>query len=92
MGLEVGGHTTKPDWPRLGPSFLIATCLIVAIRTAKWAPSFDPHLSDRSLDTEIDYAAHVAGRVLTRLMRFHEVMFPQRQEPWYQPDGEDQPK
>jgi hypothetical protein len=36
MGLDVGGYTDRPDWPKLGPSLLIATCLIVAIRTAKW--------------------------------------------------------
>ena len=37
MSLDVGGYENRPDWPKLGPSFLIATCLIVAIRTAKWA-------------------------------------------------------
>ncbi len=92
MGLDVGGYTDRPDWPKLGPSLLIATCLIVAIRTAKWEASADSKLSGRELDQEIDFAAHVAGRVLSRLMRANEVMFPQRKEPWYKPDGEDQPK
>jgi hypothetical protein len=36
MGLEVGGYDSEPDWPKMGPSMLIATCLILAIRTAKW--------------------------------------------------------
>jgi hypothetical protein len=36
MGLEVGGYTDRPDWPKLGQSLLIASCLILAIRTAKW--------------------------------------------------------
>ena len=35
MSLDVGGYHDRPDWPRMGPSLLIATCLIVAIRTAK---------------------------------------------------------
>jgi hypothetical protein len=37
MGLNVGGYMDKPDWPKLGPSLLIATALIVAIRTVKIA-------------------------------------------------------
>ncbi len=44
MGLEIGGTTDQPDWPKLGPSLLIATCLIVAIRTAKWTAYADPRL------------------------------------------------
>ncbi len=92
MGLEIGGATDQPDWPKLGPSLLIATCLIVAIRTAKWAAYADPRLSGRELEQEIEFAAHLAGRVLARLMRTSEVMFPQRKEPWYKPDGEDQPQ
>ena len=35
MGLEIGGYEERPDWPKMGPSLLIATCLILAIRTAK---------------------------------------------------------
>jgi hypothetical protein len=92
MGLDVGGYTDRPDWPKLGPSLLIATCLVAAIRTAKWAASADKTTSGRELDQEIDFAAHVAGRALARLMRSNDVMFPQKKEPWYQPDREDQPK
>lgn len=92
MGLDVGGFTDRPDWPKLGPSLLIATCLIVAIRTAKWAAHADSKLSGNELEREIDFAAHVAGRVLSRLVRVNEVMFPQKKEPWYQADGDDQPK
>jgi hypothetical protein len=35
MGLDVGGFHDCPDWPKMGQSFLIATCLILAIRTAR---------------------------------------------------------
>lgn len=92
MGLDIGGYTDRPDWPKLGPSLLIATCLIVAIRTAKRPAIADARLSGRELDEEIDFAAHVAQRVLTRLMRMSETIFPQKKEPWYEPDGNDQPR
>ncbi|HEY2471059.1 MAG TPA: hypothetical protein VGI45_24905 [Terracidiphilus sp.] len=89
MGLEVGGYHDRPDWPKMGPSMLIATSLIVAIRTAKWAPRRDSLLSDQDLNVEIDFAAYVADRVLSRLMTKCEAIFPQRKEPWYQPNEED---
>ena len=89
MGLEVGGYTDHPDWPKMGPSLLIATCLILAIRTAKWPPSFDPSFSEASLDQEIKYAAHLAGRVLSALMSRNDAIFPNVKKPWYKPDEED---
>ena len=36
MALDIGGFEQRPDWPKMGPSLLIGTCLILAIRTAKW--------------------------------------------------------
>jgi hypothetical protein len=92
MGLDVGGYTDRADWPKLGPSLLIATCLIVAIRTARWPARCEDTTSDRELDVEIDHAARVAGRVLSSLMRMHGAIFPQKKEPWFTPDGRDQPE
>ena len=92
MGLEVGGYHDSPDWPKLGPSLLIATCVILAIRTAKWPARFDEKLSHQELDHEIGYAAGLASRVLSRLMAKKEGIFRQKKVPWYQPDGEDAPK
>src|ERR1700753_4072811 len=42
-GLKVAGFSEQPDWPKMGPSLLIAPCLILAIRTAEQTeqpPSF----------------------------------------------------
>ena len=92
MGLEVGGYHDHPDWPKMGLSLLIATCLILAIRTAKWPANFDEKFSDAGMDKEIDYAAHLAGRVLSVLMHRHETIFPSKNVPWYQANDEDVPK
>jgi len=92
VGLEVGGHNERPDLPKLGPSLLISTCLILAIRTAKWAANHDEKLSNHDLDKEIDYSIHLAGTVLSKLLARKDAMFPQKREPWYQPDDEDIPK
>jgi hypothetical protein len=85
MGLEVGGYNDRPDWPKMGPSLLIATCVILAIRTAKWPAIFDKSTAHPELDREIDFAANLASRVLSALMSKREGIFPQRREPWYQP-------
>lgn len=93
MALNIGGHNDEPNWPKMGPSLLIATCLIVAIRTAKWTlRSESSTTSDVDLESEIEHAAHIAGRVLAHLVSRKPSIFPQRKEPWYVPDGEDQPK
>jgi hypothetical protein len=76
----------------MGPSLLIATCLILAIRTAKWAARSDSTASNTDLETEIDHAADLAGRVLMKLVSASPSIFPKAKKPWYQPDGEDQPK
>ena len=69
MGLDIGGCEQRPDWPKLGPSLLIATCLILPIRTAKWPPrSNGGTASDRELDVEVEHAIHLAGRVLSHLV------------------------
>jgi hypothetical protein len=92
MGLDVGGHENRPDWPKMGPSLLIATALILAIRTAKWPANFSATESDRELEKEIEYAAHLAGRVLSTLVHRKEGIFPSIKKAWYMPNDEDTPK
>jgi hypothetical protein len=92
MGLEVGGYNKEPDWPKMGPSMLIATCLILAIRTAKWPARVHETASDTDLDSEIEYAHKLASRMFSTLITKHPVMFPHKRKPWFQPDDEDNPK
>ena len=93
MGLNIGGYHDQPDWPKMGPSLLIATCLILAIRTARWsARSGDTPASEMDLGREIEHAAHLAGRVLAKLVSSHPSIFPNAKKPWYQPDEQEEPK
>ena len=79
------GTQWKIDWPKMGPSILIATALIVAIRTAKWAAksASDPHCSDvdNELEREVSYAARITIRVMHELIKKHEGIFPGKKEP-----------
>ena len=90
--MEIGGYNDVPDWPKMGPSLLIATCLIVAIRTARWSASIDTRNSNSDLDKEISYAANVAQRVLSALTSSHPSIFPSRKQAWYRATSEDSPE
>jgi hypothetical protein len=92
VGLNIGGYNDEPNWPKMGPSLLIATCLIVAIRTARWSAQYDARNSNVELEREIDYAVHVAGNVLAALMKRCPSIFPTTKKPWYQATDEDLPK
>ena len=92
MGLDVGGYTQKPDWPKLGPSLLIASSLILTIRTAKWAAEVRGTANEPEYDVEIANAVRLAGTVLSALVTHHPGLFPQAREPWYQPNEDDVPK
>src|ERR1017187_7563463 len=52
-GMQVGGYNKEADWVRLGPSLLIASCVILAIRTAKRAVHIGQPIAERDLEVEI---------------------------------------
>lgn len=92
-GLDVGGYEQRPDWPKMGPSLLIAASLVLAIRTAKWPPrGKGGTTSDRELEVEIENAVQLAGRVLSTLVSHYETIFPRKSAPWFVPNDEDVPK
>ena len=89
-GMRVGGYDRKPDYPKLGPSLLIASCVIRGLRTAKWAiRDGSSTASDRDLDVEVENAIHLAKRVLSQLLARDAGLFPSVKEPWYQPTDEE---
>lgn len=95
--MKVTGHERRPDWPKLGPSVLIATSLIVAIRTARWAAQEGSECRtasdvDPQLDKEVRFARRVILRVLNDLLNKHEDLFPQKLVPTWEPTDEDVPK
>ncbi len=92
MGLDTGGYEQRPNWPKMGLSLLMATCLILAVRTAKQPAIWDTHNSSTDLDAEIAYSARLAGRVLAVLVGHHPAIFPTRKEPWYQASDDEVPK
>jgi hypothetical protein len=89
--MKVTGYDQRPDFSRMGPTLLIASALILAVRTAKWPAALDESLVSPELDQEIDYAILLATRTLSCLLRHKESMFPSRKEPRYAPDDDENP-
>ncbi len=91
--MKIIANDRRPDWPKLGPSIVIATALIVAIRTAKWAAKAagDAQFSDVDveLDKEVSFAARISIRIMHELLRKHESLFPQCTVPIYEAGSED---
>ena len=91
--MKVVGNERRPDWPKLGPSIIIATALIVAIRTAKWVAKSSTNAQfsdvDVELDKEVSFAARISIRVMHELLRRHESLFPQRVVPVYEAGSEE---
>ena len=63
---------------KLGLSLRVASCVILAIRTAKWAARSGGTHSQRDLDTEVDHAIFVADRMLSNPAQSKESLFPQK--------------
>jgi hypothetical protein len=89
--MKVDGYDQRPDYTRMGPSLLIASALILAIRTARWPAALDENLVSPELDQEIDYAVLLATRTLSRLLKQKESMFPSRKEARYTPEEGESP-
>jgi hypothetical protein len=94
--MQVIGYKKKPDWPKLGPSILIATVLVVAIRTAKWAAKTSGGGTASDTDVELDYevtnALRITMRVFHALLNKHAELFPQVNDPIMAPTEDESPR
>ena len=45
-GSQVGGYRREVDYQKLGPALIIASSLVLAIRTARWGPTHSDGLAN----------------------------------------------
>jgi hypothetical protein len=62
-GTRVGGYRREVDNHKLGPALLIASSLVLAIRTARWSPTHSDELSHIEWDSEVEHSVRVAEMV-----------------------------
>jgi hypothetical protein len=89
--MEIAGYRKEVDLSKLGPTLVIASSLILAIRTAKWPRIECDTASQPDWDAEIEQSVKMAHRIFSHLLAKSPFLFPQKDVPWYQP-GDDSPK
>ena len=91
-GASVGGYRQEVDHQKLGPALLIASSLVLAIRTARWSPTHSDGLSQVDWDREVEHSVRVARIVLSHLTSRCPELFQTRSVPWYVATDEEIPR
>ena len=91
-GPQVGGHRREVDFQKLGPALLIASSLVLAIRTARWSPTHSDGLAHVEWDTEGEHSVRIAKIVLSHLTARCPELFQMKDVPWYVATDEEVPK
>ena len=62
---RIGGYRHEVDHQKLGPALLIASSLVLAIRTARWSPTLSDGLSNVEWDKEVKHNSDREGRPIS---------------------------
>lgn len=89
---RVGGVRKEVDYQKLGPALLIASSLVLAIRTARWPSTHSDGLADVDWQKEVEHSARVAKAMPTHLTTRFPTLFSSRDVPWYQATDADVPR
>ena len=79
--MEIAGYRKEVDLTRVGPTLVIASSLILAVRTAKWPRVAVDTASQPEWDAEVEQAVKMAHRILSHLQAKSPFHFPQKEVP-----------
>ena len=91
-GMRIGGFRQEIDQQKLGPALLIASSLVLAIRTARWNPTHSDGLANVDLEKEVEHSVRIAKIVMSHLTGRYPELFPLKEVPWYAPSDEEVPR
>jgi hypothetical protein len=89
---RIGGYRREVDHQKLGPALLIASSLVLAIRTARWPPTHSDGVSHTDWDKEVQHSVRIAKIVLSHLTARCPELFQTKDVPWYIPVDNEVPK
>ena len=89
---RIGGYRREVDHQKLGPALLIASSLVLAIRTARWPPTHSDGVSHTDWDKEVEHSVRIAKIVLSHLTSRCPELFQTKDVPWYIPIDDEVPK
>ncbi len=91
-GPQIGGHRREVDYQKLGSALLIASSLVLAIRTARWSPMNSDGLAHVEWDKEVEHSVRIAKIVLSHLTARCPELFQAKEVPWYVATDQEVPK
>jgi hypothetical protein len=89
---RVGGVRKEVDYQKLGPALLIASSLVLAVRTARWPATHSEGLAAVDWQKEVEHSARITKAMLTHLTSRFPNLFCSKEIPWYEPSDEDVPR
>lgn len=90
-GSQIGGYRSEVDQQKLGPALVIASSLILAIRTARWPAIHSDGLANMEWEKEVEHSVRIGRLVLSHLTARHPDLFQSKQVPWYVATDDDSP-
>ena len=91
-GSQIGGYRREVDYQKLGPALLVASSLVLAIRTARWSPTTSDGLAHVEWKKEVEHSVRIAKIVLSLLTSRSPELFQTTKVPWYVANDEEVPK
>jgi len=91
-GPQIGGHRREVDYQKLGPALLIASSLVLAIRTARSSPTHSDGLAHVEWEKEGEHSVRIAKIVLSHLTARSPELFQIKEVPWYVATDQEVPK
>lgn len=91
-GSKPGGYRREVDYQKLGPALLIASSLVLAIRTARWTATHSDGLANPEWEQEVEHSVRIGKIVLSHLTSRYPEMFQTKNVPCYVATDEEVPK
>jgi hypothetical protein len=91
-GSRVGGFRREVDYQKLGPALLIASSLVLAIRTSRWDATQSDGVANIEWGNEVEHSVRIAKIVLSHLTSRHPDLFQSKDVAWYVATDEEMPK
>lgn len=90
--MQIAGYHKQPDLSKMGPTLIIASSLILAIRTAKWPCVELDMASNREWDKEVEQSVRMAHLIMNHLLTKSPFLFAHKDVPWYEPSEDEAPR
>jgi hypothetical protein len=89
---HIGGYRREVDFQKLGPALVIASSLVLAIRTARWPPTQSDGLVNMEWEKEIEHSVRIAKIVLSHVTARCPETFQMKDVPWYVATDDEVPR